>query len=262
MSDSAAQGMAEGGLPASALPEVGRRLVETAADHGFVIRLLGGAAIWLRATEEARRLLGRTYPDLDFVAHKKESRALRAFLEENGFVADRRFNAMHGETRLLYHQDDAGYQIDIFLDEFRMSHQLELGDVLEREEQTLPAAELLLTKLQIAEVNRKDITDVAMLLLSSSIDDHDGWGSLNVGRVARLCARDWGLYTTVSDNLGRVLELLPEALPDAALRGAVEQRVRELLARLEAEPKTLAWKIRARVGRRVRWYDTPEEVIR
>jgi len=141
------------------MPDDGRRLVEAAADAGLLIRLIGGVAIWLRASAEARRALGRDYPDLDLVAHEKESRQLRAFLEENGYEGDRGFNARHGAQRLLFRHRQRGYQIDIFLDVFNMSHKLDLGRRLRLAPVTLPAADLLLTKLQIAELNQKDAGD-------------------------------------------------------------------------------------------------------
>jgi hypothetical protein len=36
--------------------------------------------------------------------------------------------------------------------------------------------------------------------------------------------------------------------------------VDQALARLEAEPKSLAWKLRAKVGDRVKWYKEVDEV--
>ncbi len=253
------------------LPEAGRRLVETAAGYGHAVRLMGGVAIYLRATDEARRALGRDYPDLDLVAHKAQSRQLRALLEELGYVPDRLFNAMHGETRLLFHHGEEGYQVDVFLDEFKMSHHLDLGSRLEVEEVTIPAAELLLTKLQIAEVNAKDIGDVAMLLWSHEAADDDGPGRLNVSRVAQVCGGSWGLFTTVGDNLARTVTMLPDILTAAGVapgsngdspESRIRRRIDAIRERIEAQPKSLSWRARARVGRRVRWYEVPEEVTR
>ena len=273
------------------LPEVGRRLVRAAADRGFTIRLIGGAAIWLRSTDAARRALERDYLDLDLVAHKAESRQLRTFLEEVGYAPDRLFNAMHGETRLLFHHALEGYQIDVFLDEFRMSHNLDLGARLGLEGPTLQAAELLLTKLQIAEVNVKDVGDVVMLLWSHVPGCDDGPGRLNVEQVAKVCGASWGLFTTVADNLRQTGDLLDNVLrsrhdlagPAPARESAsvavpqggvpvpegddpvaadVRAKLAVVLDRMERHPKTLGWRARAKVGRRVRWYEVPEEVTR
>ena len=240
----------------------GRRLVQEAATRGLDVRLLGGIAIWARSSNGAQNALGREYPDIDLAARKQQSRQLRDLLEELGYEPERTFNATHGARRLLYHTPDRSYHLDVFLGELGMSHNLDLAERLDTEELTLPAAELLLTKLQVAELNKKDAADIAMLLLEHEPVDEDGPGKLNVARVAELCSADWGLYTTAKDNLAKVRELLPELLPDETARETVASRVGELEGRLEEAPKTRAWKLRAKIGRRKRWYEVPEEVTR
>jgi hypothetical protein len=218
-------------------------------------------AIWIRGSEAARELLGRNYPDIDLVAHKKQSRALRALLEETGFEPERVFNATHGARRLLYH-GPGDWHIDVFLDTFEMSHTLDLGARLEAEPETLAAAELMLTKLQIAEVNAKDLSDVAMLLWDHEPADHDGPGRLNLAPIAGLCASDWGLYTTITQNLEACADHLGGIIPGAYDRDRIGSRIAAITRALEAAPKTRSWQLRARVGRRVRWYQLPEEVTR
>jgi hypothetical protein len=246
---------------ASPLQE-GPRLVQMAGAAELPVRLFGGVAIWERSGERMRAALGREYADVDFVAHRRHSRALRDLLESDGYVPERTFNATHGASRLLYHAPDGSFHIDVFLDRFSMSHELDFTDRLELEPLTLTAADLLLAKLQVAEVNRKDLTDAAMLLLSHALGEQDGPGQLNAAYVAEVCAADWGLFTTVGDNLAALEDLSPE-LPLADQETAVlRARVTDLRERLERAPKSRAWKLRARIGRRKRWYETPEEVVR
>ena len=240
----------------------GRRLVDEAAARGLEVRLLGGIAIWARSSNGARDALGREYPDIDLAARKRQSRPVRDLLEQLGYEPERTFNATHGARRLLYHAPDHSYHVDVFLDELGMSHNLDLGRHLTDEELTVPAAELLLTKLQIAELNRKDAADAALLLLEHEVAEEDGPRKLNARRIASLLATDWGLYTTATDNLARVRQLLPELLLDKEPQGVVETRIEALLQRLEEEPKTRAWKLRAKIGRRKRWYEVPEEIVR
>ncbi|MGE5133311.1 MAG: hypothetical protein ACM32E_10430 [Gemmatimonadota bacterium] len=239
----------------------GRAIVASAAARAIPVRLVGGVAIWLRGSAAARAALGRSYPDIDLVAHKRQSRALRSLLEETGFEPERVFNATHGAKRLLYH-GPGGWQVDVFLDTFEMSHTLDLGSRLEAEPETLAAAELLLTKLQIAEVNAKDLSDVAMLLWDHEPAGADGPGLLNLGPVAARCAADWGLYTTVTDNLRACADLLGELVPAAADRDRIGGRIAAVTGAVTAAPKSLGWQVRARVGRRMRWYQLPEEVTR
>ena len=195
------------------------------------------------------------------MAHKKQSRKLRTVLEEAGFEPERVFNATHGARRLLYHSP-AGWQVDIFLDTFEMSHTLDLGTRLEAEPETVAAAELLLTKLQIAEVNAKDLSDTAMLLWDHQPAAADGPGLLNLGPVVSRCAADWGLYTTVTDNLAAGGELLGSLGIADADRSRIATRIAAVTDALAAAPKSVSWQLRAKVGRRKRWYELPEEVVR
>jgi hypothetical protein len=249
----------------------GRAIVMAAAARSIAVRLLGGVAIWIRGSAAARAALGRSYPDIDLVAHKRQSRALRALLEEQGFQPERVFNATHGARRLLYHlppggllagSGPGGSHVDVFLDIFEMSHTLDLGARLEAEPETLAAAELLLTKLQIAEVNRKDLSDVAMLLWDHEPANGDGEGKLSLPPMATACGADWGLYTTVTENLAACAGLLGELVPAQRDRDRIHARIERITEALEAAPKTVGWRMRARIGRRVRWYQLPEEVIR
>lgn len=240
----------------------GQGVVAAAAARSIPVRLLGGVAIWIRASAAARGALGRSYPDIDLVAHKKQSRELRAVLEEHGLEPERVFNATHGARRLLYHGQ--GWHADVFLDTFEMSHTLDLGPRLEAEPGavTLAAAELLLTKLQIAEVNRKDLSDTAMLLWDHTPAPADGPAQLNLGHLAATCAADWGLFTTITDNLAAATAMLPDLVPAPADRDRIAARLQAITTALHDAPKTTSWKLRARIGRRKRWYQTPEEITR
>lgn len=254
----------EARAPRGAEPDMvaaGRSVVAAAAAHSVPVRLIGGVAIWLRSSPAARAALGRTYPDIDLVAHKKQSRKLRAVLEQEGFEPERVFNATHGARRLLYH-GPGGWQVDIFLDTFEMSHTLDLGTRLEAEPDTLAAAELLLTKLQIAEVNAKDLSDTAMLLWDHAPGPADGPGLLNLSAVTARCTADWGLYTTVTDNLAACAELLGSLGIPATDQSRIAGRAAAVADALAAAPKSMSWQLRAKVGRRKRWYELPEEVIR
>lgn len=243
-----------------ALAAEARRIVEEAAGRDVPVRLLGGIAIWLRSPADVRDELGREYGDIDLAAPRKRSRALRDVLEALGYVPDKMFNATQGDRRLYFSAADGSYHLDVFLDKFVMSHELDLGRRLETEPIVLPAAELLLTKLQIAELNRKDASDTAMLLLGHALDSADGPGTLNVAHVTEVCAENWGLYTTVTDNLATTRQLLAELLPNADRRALVDERIGSLLDELEAAPKSRGWRRRAKIGRRKRWYEVPDEV--
>lgn len=239
------------------------RVVGALQQKGLVVRLLGGVAVRLRCPHATHRALNRAYADLDFVAYKKQARQVRDALIEQGYVADRRFNALHGERRLLFFDEARNRQIDIFLGTFEMCHKLVLEPRLTQHTQTLSPADLLLTKLQIVQLNAKDIQDTLAILLDfvpQTATTQPG-DELDVRWIARLCAQDWGWFTTVNDNLDKIAQqatLYVEA-DEAAL---VAQRVAQIKETLEQEPKSASWRVRALIGRKMLWYELPEEVKR
>jgi hypothetical protein len=140
-----------------------------------------------------------------------------------------------------------------------MCHEIPFDGRLRPGQQTVPLAELVLTKLQIVELNEKDVRDTALLFYGHQVSDHDD-EAINGARIAELCAGDWGLWRTLTYNLERCREHLGDyALPDADMQ-LVAGRLTGLLDMIEDRPKSRGWKLRARVGERKRWYELPEEI--
>jgi hypothetical protein len=236
----------------------GERLIDLAHGQGVTLALLGGVAVRLLA-RDIPPALERDYKDLDFAVPKGRGRDASKLLTESGYEPEVSFNAMNGNERLLFHDLPHGRQVDVFVGSFRMCHVIPLTERLSPEHRTVPLAELMLTKLQIVELNEKDVRDTLLLFHTHDVGDDD-LDVLNAGRIAELCASDWGLWRTITHNLGRCRELvssyeLPE--PD---RHQISARIGSVLDRIEAEPKSRGWKLRAKIGERKRWYDLPEEV--
>ena len=181
---------------------------------------------------------------------------MQKLFESLGYEGDRRFNTLNGHQRLLYLEGVNGRQIDVFIDRMKMCHVIELANRLGHDGPTLTPADLLLSKLQVYEVNMKDLVDTTALLLDHPIADHDE-DAINAAYLAGLTSEDWGLHRTLQLNSGRVRDASRELDVDA---GLVNQRLDELWARIDAQPKSLKWKLRARVGDRISWYQLPEEV--
>jgi len=217
---------------------------------------VGGAAVNLHCSSARHAPLKRKYGDLDFVAASKQRPAVQKLFESLGYQGDRRFNTLNGDQRLLYLDGVNGRQIDVFIDRMKMCHVIELANRLGHEGPTLTPADLLLSKLQVYEVNMKDLVDTTALLLDHPIADDDN-DAINAAYLARLTSEDWGLHRTLQLNSGRVRDAARELDVDA---GRVSQRLNELWARIDAQPKSLKWKLRARVGDRMSWYELPEEV--
>lgn len=240
--------------------EHAQRILAAGRERKLTVRLVGGLAIWVRSPQRARDLFARTYADIDLVGHRQEVISLREMLEELGYEPDREFNMLQGQRRLYYNSTSEGFHIDVFLDVFEMSHVIDLRERLSIDDLTIPAADLLLTKLQVAELNHKDVTDTAMLLMGHDLGPTDGMTTINIDRVCKLCGADWGLYTTVTDNLSRTRELLPELTQGADDQRLLATRIDAILAALDGASKTRSWRLRAKVGRRVRWYQVPDEI--
>ena len=203
--------------------------------------------------------LDREYKDLDFAVPKKGAGDSDKLLRDAGYEPHITFNAMHARERALFFDDHHGRQVDVFIDSFRMCHQIPLSDRLDGSGQTVPLAELLLTKLQIIELNEKDVRDTVLLLHGHPVDEHDD-DAVNGARIARLCANDWGLWRTITANLERCRSHVGDYQLEPSDHDRIHGRFDELLGRIEEEPKSRGWKLRAKVGERKRWYELPEEV--
>jgi hypothetical protein len=244
------------------LPQIldeARRLATTALERDVPIRLVGGLAVRLRVDEAFHPGLSREYKDIDFVTLKGRGRQVAGFLEEMGYEPQKQFNAMNGHERLLFHDIANERQLDVFVGAFRMCHRIPITDRIILDPLTLPLAELLLTKLQIVNLNEKDLRDIVAILHHHEIGDTDG-DTINANRVAQLCAEDWGLWRTCKMNVERVRTGLQYYDIAHEERLIVEQRVERLWERIDAEPKPRAWRLRDRIGDRKRWYQEPEEV--
>ncbi len=242
--------------------EEARRLIEVGASKGLTMRLLGGLAVAIHSPSAAHRALARSYPDIDLVVPARSQEAVEQILTAEGYEANMRFNTL-SEGRQLYYDRERGRQVDVFIGGFQMCHKLPVADRLHLEPLTLPLAELFLTKAQIVSLNRKDVLDLVALLLDHP-PGHGDEETINQDLIAGLCAHDWGLYTTLTMNLQKVDGILAQggtALEEAQV-AVVRERVAALLAAMDGAPKSLAWKMRARMGTRVRWYDEVEEVQR
>ena len=236
----------------------GERLLGIAEQEGVPLRLLGGVAVRLKATDVPAALT-REYKDIDFAVTKKGGGAADKLLKQAGYEPHVAFNAMHARERGLYYDEANGRQVDLFIEAFRMCHEIPLGKRLEAETGTVPLAELMLTKLQIVEVNEKDIRDTVLLFHGHPIADNDD-GAVNGAHIAALCADDWGLWRTITANLDRCRSCVGDYELPAGDRERIESRFDELLQRIEDEPKSRGWRRRAKVGDRKRWYELPEEV--
>jgi hypothetical protein len=246
-------------LPLADPQEEAMRVANAANDRSLIVRVIGGVAIRLRAVAGTPASLTRTYKDIDVVTTSAGSRGVRDLLGELGYRADPEFNALHGGDRLLFYDDGNGRQVDVFVGSFQMCHEIDLSARLDLDPITVPLAELLLTKLQIVQLNEKDQRDIFALLHDHPVAEHDG-DAINASVVARACAGDWGLWRTTQGTLNQSRESLASYALTGEQRARIEAGLGQLQESIERAPKSRRWRWRARIGERARWYEEPDEV--
>jgi len=240
-------------------------ILEEARARGLVLRLTGGIALHLRCAAFSRiqAQLPRRYDnvDLDFVAYSKQMRDVERLFADAGFIEDKRIKSVPGLRRSIFHSPDQAWHCDIFYDVLEFSHEIDIRGRLELDFPTVTLADLLLGKMQIAEINEKDVVDTIMLLRAHDVSESDD-SAINAAHVARLSKADWGLWRTLTGNLATVGKLAETyGTLTGEDRDIVEERRTTLLQRVEEEPPTLRWRLRSRVGDRVKWYRDVDEVI-
>ncbi len=249
------------------------RLVEVADSRGLTLRLMGGMAIRAHAPRWPARTR-RTDVDLDFATTSRDRAAVYKLLEAEGYTPDRQQNALFGQKQAYFVDVPRKRPVDVLVDALEMCHRVEFGPRLAKSKPTLPLAELLLSKLQVVKINRKDVLDALILLAEHPLAQDDGVdalhgpGAINVPRILDVTSNDWGWWRTVTGNLDKLHQFLTTELkPDDLDLGTGEAvkfdpaaQVAALRAAIDGAPKSTRWRLRARVGERVPWHAEPEEM--
>jgi len=229
-----------------------------------IMRLIGALAFRTHCPQYGyiQDKLGRKFTDIDFASYPRFVRDIRRVLTELGYEEDKQVTQLFGDRRMVFHDPAFGRHIDVFYNLLDYCHPVSFIGRLEAEELTIPLAELLLEKMQIVQINEKDVIDSIMLLREHPIGDTDK-ETVNAAIISRILANDWGYWRTVTGNLKVLKENLEtyDGLSDED-REVVRKRIAELEDRIEAAPKTLKWKARAQIGERMKWYKDVEELER
>jgi hypothetical protein len=240
----------DGAVPLADPVAEARRVIDAAREQGVTLRALGGVAVYLLSPGH-QPLLPRPLKDIDLVTTRGQGSAAGRVLAQLEYVGAEMFNALRGSRRQLFHDPVNQRDVDVFVGEFTMCHAVPIAERLDRLPYTVPVAELLLTKLQIVELNERDERDIYTLCYHHELAEDP--------LIAGLCADDWGLWRTCKGTIERCLADLDRYELDAPTRDQIRTRIEELWERIEAELKTSRWRRRSRLGERKRWYQEPEE---
>jgi hypothetical protein len=104
----------------------------------------------------------------------------------------------------------------------------------------------------------RDVRDALMLLAGARAEGTEA-DAVDAEYLGDLCARDWGLFYDVALNLQRCREALWETDLSDAERDRAAALLALLTGAIDGATKSLAWRLRARVGTRRRWWDIVEE---
>jgi len=247
--------------------EEAKAIVEEAERRNITLRLMGAVAIRIHCPKFSylHEALEREFTDLDFMAYSKDLRKVKELFCELGYQ-ERRMGAAiaisaYGE-RLIFDDLINKRHVDVFFDKLRMCHTIDFRGRLELDYPTITPTDLLLEKLQIVKINEKDIKDVIVLLREHEIGEKEK-ETINVRYIARLLSSDWGFYYTVTTNLSKIKTFLDHyGVLREDDRKNVTSKINKIQKIIEEEPKSLKWKLRAKIGTRIKWYEEVEEVVR
>ena len=246
------------------------RILEALHDGPYqhiIMRLIGALAFRTHCPKYGyiQDQLGRKFTDFDFASYPRFTKDILRVIPELGYEEDKQVTQLFGDRRMLFHDPAFGRHIDVFFNELDFSHKINFVGRLEVETETLPLAELLLEKMQIFQINEKDLIDSIMLLREHPIGNTDQ-ETIHIQVITRSLSNDWGFWRTVTGNLKLLHEMVEHYHGQAGLtdedRQVVHNRIEELERQIDESPKTIRWKTRAAIGEKVRWYKVVEELSR
>jgi hypothetical protein len=237
-----------------------RHLTTEGQKQGVILRVMGPIALHFYFPEyvdlyrRMERLGERVFTDIDYASYGKCRGKIVPFFEKQGYELEKRAAMLSGNTRHIYFGARIP-MIDVFFDQLAYNHPIDYRNRLEIDPYSVSLTDLLLQKLQIVQINDKDLKDAMLLLLAAPVGEVDN-GMVNVKYVARIMSDDWGFYYTSTMNLGKVKTAVDGV---AALSDPHRSKIREnadiILRYIENAPKSGRWKGRAKTGTSKLWYN-------
>jgi len=250
--------------PKADLVEEAQRILEFANKKNMVLRLLGGVAIKLHCPryDYLFKAMGRKIPDIDLVTYDKFHKEVGKMFTELGYEEDRMIRMLYFGKRMIFYDHPHNRHLDIFVDKLKMCHEIDFRGRLEIDHPTVSLVDIFLSKIQVVQLNERDVIDTIVLLREHEIGNNDK-ETINSEYLAKLCANDWGLWKTITTNLEKIKALLTkyEALTETD-RQDVLAKMAKILETIEKKPKSTKWRMRSMIGEKKQWYNDVEEVVR
>jgi hypothetical protein len=250
-----------GSLGASARPldssEEAERIVTSAEDNGVTLRLVGGLAIRFHCHGPHSAHL-REYHDIDVFGLSKQRGGILSVFEKLGYSPNKQFNLLYGSTRLQFVKGGRQKNVDVFLDKFEMQHTLDFRRRLRLDDLTIPITDLLLTKLQNVKLEDKDAKDIVAILEDHELGHSNDRETINLGYIADLCSRNWGLHRTITDSLDKTRKFIDQNKSRVLGAEDLTGKIEAVRSSLVTTKKGLRWRARSLIGERVKWYKEVE----
>jgi hypothetical protein len=270
-------------VPTEVFMSESQSIVERAKNEGLTLRVIGGLGIAIHCQQfsEFAKRLGRTgtgvvkgqeYSDLDFVSYRKQRDKVKEFFDKIGYVKRRATLSSAASERQIYYHPKGWFYVDVFFDQLLVAnHPIDFRGRLELDYPTITVTDMLLEKVQMWEAfGVKDLKDCLLLLKTHDIKEQNEKEGINAAYIAKTLAQNWGFWYTATtnlqnirrftselDKLGSEAQVNPELITDKE-RSDINEKISALLNRIETEPKSFGWKMRAKVGTKRQWYDHVE----
>lgn len=244
------------------------KVAELGKAKGIVLIVMGACGIRIHCSNSQHILdsLGRMITDIDFMSYNKFQDKIHQLFKDLKYLPESevaKFYAhMYGQVRSGYIDPKTQRKVDVFFDRLEMCHTIDFKNRLEMDFPTLTVSDLLLEKMQIVKINEKDVKDALVLIHEHDVGEED-LETVNLKYVSRLLAEDWGFYRTITTNLKKLKTFLPQYdVFGNDSKSSIDHRIDKMLERIEEQPKSMKWKIRARIGTSRKWYADVDEVSR
>jgi hypothetical protein len=239
-----------------------KKIIAKAEERGVFLRLIGALAFNLHCPEYnyIHEKWGRVFTDIDFVSRSEYNSVVLRLYRELGYRDDEMITTLCGAWRMVFDHPESGFHSDIFYDKLDFCHQLPLQERLAVDELTIPLAELFLEKMQIVQINKKDLVDTMMLIREHAVGNGDV-ETINGAVIGRLLAANWGFWRTVTANMEKTGLFLEQFdLFTAVDKAEIRQKMTEIRRYIDQAPKTVAWKMRSKIGDKLKWYKDVDEL--
>lgn len=237
------------------------KIIKNAGERNILLRLLGSVAIRVHSPQYAFLLdeLKRIPNDIDFIGLKEQSKSIKELFFELKYEINQYILMISEGRRFLLNNPIKAIETEVIFDKIDYCHSFDLRNRLTLDSPTIPLADLLLSKLQIIELNKKDIVDILILLTEHNLGTHEK-ETINIEYISYLLSKNWGLYYTITLNLKKIYNFLSKMHnfnPQA--KKISKGKIEKMLNSIESKKKSFRWKIRSIIGKKIQWYHVVDE---